>query len=322
MSDYARELEVAREAVRAAVRLTARVQPAPERTLAKGDRSPVTVADFGAQALICAALAEAFPADPVIGEEDAAALRAPEGAAVLERVALQVQRERPGATPEQVCDWIDRGGLRAPAPRAWTLDPVDGTKGFLRREQYGVALALIVGGEVVLGALGCPQLPWDDDDPAGPRGVLAWAVRGQGAFAAPLAGGEPARLRVSARGPAAARQLESVEPSHHDQDRAGRVRAALGISAPPRRMDSMVKYVVVARGGAELYLRLTADGYRQKVWDHAAGALLVTEAGGAVTDLEGRAPDFGEGAELSCAGGLVVSNGAWHAEALAALRQA
>ena len=62
--------------------------------LAKKDKSPVTVADFGSQALIARALAEAFPDDPVIAEEDSAELRQPENAPLLDQVLRHV-RDRP-----------------------------------------------------------------------------------------------------------------------------------------------------------------------------------------------------------------------------------
>ena len=63
----------------------------------------------------------------------------------------------------------------------WTLDPIDGTKGFLRGEQYAVCLALIVDARVQLGVIGCPNLLVDASKPDGPRGCLFVATRGQGA---------------------------------------------------------------------------------------------------------------------------------------------
>ena len=63
----------------------------------------------------------------------------------------------------------------------WTLDPIDGTKGFLRGGQYAVCLALIVDGQVVLGVIGCPNLPVKSAEPDGPRGCIFVAVKGQGA---------------------------------------------------------------------------------------------------------------------------------------------
>jgi 3'(2'), 5'-bisphosphate nucleotidase len=56
-------------------------------------------------------------------------------------------------TAEQVCNWIDHNRVD-PGRCFWTLDPIDGTKGFLRGEQYVVALALVVDGQVQIGVLG------------------------------------------------------------------------------------------------------------------------------------------------------------------------
>lgn len=63
----------------------------------------------------------------------------------------------------------------------WTLDPIDGTKGFLRGEQYAVCLALLVDAKVQVGVMGCPNLPVDASNPGGPKGCLFIAVRGRGA---------------------------------------------------------------------------------------------------------------------------------------------
>ena len=80
------------------------------------------------------------------------------------------------------------------------------------------------------------------------------------------------------------RWCESVEAAHQAHSVSARIADALGTAVAPRRIDSMLKYGLVARGDAELYLRLPKKaGYREKIWDHAAGALVVTEAGG---DLE------------------------------------
>src|SRR4029077_12341774 len=84
---YEREQVELIRAVRQAARLCRAVRAGirPE-VLDKKDKSPVTVADFGSQAVICRALAEAFPDDPIIAEEDAAELRQPENAALLDEV--------------------------------------------------------------------------------------------------------------------------------------------------------------------------------------------------------------------------------------------
>jgi 3'(2'), 5'-bisphosphate nucleotidase len=99
------------------------------------------------------------------------------------------------------------------------------------------------------------------------------------------------------------------------------IAARLGISNPSFRIDSQCKYAVVARGEASIYLRLPRDtSYREKVWDHAAGALVLEEAGGRASDLDGKALDFSQGRLLGNHRGIVCTNGAIHDQVLAACR--
>jgi 3'(2'), 5'-bisphosphate nucleotidase len=314
----AAELRAALAAAREAARLTEAVRASLRPgTVAKDDRSPVTVADYGAQALICRSLARAFPHDPVVGEEHGRALREPGGQAMLARVVEEVAAIVPDATAADVLAWIDHGD-GAPAGRWWTLDPVDGTRGFLRGDQYAIAVALIEGGTVRVGVLACPALSL-----VGAGGTLFGAVAGQGAFMEPLAGGPRRPLAVVQPGDTAhLRFAESVEAGHGDQQRQAAIARAAGITAPPLRMDSQAKYGIVAAGEAALYLRLPnpdTPAYREKAWDHAAGALLVAEAGGRVTDAHGRSLDFAAGATLARNQGIVASNGAIHDAVLGAL---
>ena len=106
---------------------------------------------------------------------------------------------------------------------------------------------------------------------------------------------------------AEARYAESVEAAHSDQSEAGRIAAALGITAEPLRLDSQTKYAVVARGDASIYLRLPRGGYRENVWDHAAGWLIVTEAGGRVSDVDGQPLDFTTGRRMTANRGIVAT---------------
>lgn len=316
---YELEKQVAVAAVRQAAQLCEAVrQTLVPEAIEKNDKSPVTVADFGAQALICRALAEAFPQDAVVGEEDAADLRQPEMAIPLATVTAQVQHHVPTATPDDVLAWIDHGN-GAVSSRYWTLDPIDGTKGFLRGDQYAIALALVEAGDLKVGVLGCPYLSFD----GGERGLLFVAVRGEGAVMMPLAGGDPQPLQV-VQNPQSERFrfVESVESGHGDQGQQNAMAQAVGIQSPPMRMDSQAKYAAVAAGQAALYLRLPSPktpNYREKIWDHAAGTLVVQEAGGCVTDMHGQPLDFGKAARFENNRGVVVSNGVLHADVLAAL---
>ena len=292
-------------------------------TLEKGDKSPVTVADFGAQAVVSARLGAAFPTTPMVGEEDAAALREPENEALRDKVVAGVHSVLPDLSPEAILAAIDRGTYEGGRTgQHWCLDPIDGTKGFLRLDQYAVALALIEDGEPVLGVLGCPNLPWDASNPDAGRGCIFVAVKGQGAFWRTL--DDPTEHPVHVSGVTDPRQAvfcESVEKAHSNQSHSARIADRLGITAPAFRIDSQCKYAAVARADASVYLRLpTRADYVEKIWDHAAGYRVVVEAGGRVTDVYGTALDFGLGRGLSSTKGVIVTNGPLHEPVLEAVR--
>jgi len=192
------------------------------------------------------------------------------------------------------------------------MDPIDGTKGFIRGDQYAVALALVENGEVVLGVLGCPHLPCDTMQNTSQRGVIMAASKGGGAVSLRMDGSDVTPLKVS---PATSGQdavlCESVESAHTRQGRSARVSDMLGVHLPPVRIDSQCKYAIVARGEATTYLRIPAadSTYEEKIWDHAAGSIVVTEAGGTVSDTEGAPLDFSLGRTLRNNKGVVATNG-------------
>lgn len=294
-----------------------------EDTLEKKDRSPVTLADFASQAIVSQWLLEAGSDEPLVAEEAADALRDDEQAGLRKQLVRKVSWAL-GATCDerQVLDWIDRGAA-TPIPSGvfWTLDPIDGTKGFLRNDQYAIALALIEEGRPVVAALACPNLTLPE---VGGDGTLVLAVRGQGARLHALTGNgaHGVEARVTAPDDAARlRFTESVESGHSRQDDAARIAGQVGIAAPPLRLDSQAKYAVLAGGEASVYLRLpTRKDYQEKIWDHAAGCLAVEEAGGRVTDVLGAPLDFSQGRTLAGNRGVVASHGPLHDALLAAIR--
>jgi len=345
------ELAIALDAVRLAARVCRNVQGSiSDDVLQKHDRTPVTVADFAAQAVVCRALQAAFPDVPIVGEEDAAELRQPENAPLLERIQRELAAVNVDGSPDDICRWIDHGNGKADSPRYWTLDPIDGTKGFLRGEQYAVSLALLVDYRLEVAVVGCPNLPsaqnrsrirensggqqpdgrilTNSATDASADGVLQFAVRGQGAWQRPADGtGDAVPIHVSPTTiPAEARLCESVEKKHTAHSASARIAADLGITREPVRIDSQAKYAVVARGDADFYLRLPRSqapawerGYVEKIWDHAGGALLVEEAGGRVTDVDGHPLDWTHGDALHANRGLIVTNGRLHDAVLAAV---
>ena len=319
---FDRERAAAVEAVAEAARICRRVQArkVSGAALTKGDKSPVTIADFASQAVVCRTLARHFPGDAVMGEEGSAELREAGNAGIAREVCDEVRTHVAGAADADVLGWIDRAQSEGGRGRFWCLDPIDGTKGFLRGEQYAVALALIDRGEVEVGALACPNL-----SVAGAPGCILIAVRGRGVALLPLgADGPGAALpaRASNCGERlAARIVESVEAAHGDHGGHERVRAALGCTAAPVRLDSQAKYAVLARGDGEIYLRLpTSADYRENLWDQAAGVRVIEEAGGRVTDCDGRPLDFTTGRKLTRNQGIVATNGRLHDAVIAAVR--
>ncbi|KAF9074587.1 hypothetical protein BDP27DRAFT_1214106 [Rhodocollybia butyracea] len=339
---FTTEKQLAISAVRRACSLTSSVfnKLVKNETLTKGDKSPVTVGDYSAQAVISSMLHCAFPEDPIVGEEDAAELRAEAGATLRGRI-VELANEAlvrelgqgdyaewgigPGSqqTSEQLLDAIDRGNYEGGrSGRMWTIDPIDGTKGFLRGEQYAVCLALLVDAEVQVGVLGCPNLPVDSSKPDGEKGCIFVAVRGQGAQQMKLSGADPAPLSMPPYSPSAFNFLESVEAAHSSHSTINKISSLMGITRPPIRMDSQAKYACLARGDGGAYMRMpTGVGYKEKIWDHAAGSLIIEESGGIVSDSKGQRLDFGLGQTLGENYGVIATAKDAHAKLLQAVQQ-
>lgn len=345
---YSKELRIALLAVQRATLLTQRVYNEKAKgTLTKDDRSPVTIGDFGAQALIIHALQKNFPGDNIIAEENSSALATESNNGVVGLVWQLVKEttlEDPASEEElggridnakKMLEVIDGGkSVGGREGRFWVLDPIDGTSGFLRGGQYAVCLALIEDSDVKVGVLGCPNLPIDDSAPLtsdthggeGRRGVLFSAVIGGGATSRPLGRAgieEETRIQMkSLTDITQATFCESVEPGHSNHGHVSGIAQKLGIKGTSVRMDSQAKYGSVARGAGDLYLRLpTSKTYQEKIWDHASGDLIVREAGGWVTNIRGERLDFGNGRTFRTNEGIVAAPKAVHGIVLDAVKQ-
>ncbi|KAJ3073484.1 hypothetical protein HDU98_001412 [Podochytrium sp. JEL0797] len=319
------EAKVAIDAVINASRLCQSVFKAlvTSETLIKKDKSPVTVADFGAQAIVNYSLNKHFPLDSIVGEEDSRDLQADH--VLRDRVLSLINGvHEDQMNADQMTRLIDLGTFPGSAKgRFWTLDPIDGTKGFLRGEQFAVCLALVVDGTVELGIIGCPNLPLDLSKPDGERGSLFVATRGGGAFQRSFASEILTKITTTnVLKPSDTVFCESVEAGHSSQSEAAQIAQLLGVQGPNIRMDSQCKYGIVGRGDAGIYLRLpVSDTYEEKIWDHAGGMLVVQEAGGVVTDVDGKPLDFSVGRTLKNNKGVVAAGKEIHAEVLAAVKK-
>lgn len=257
-SPLERELTVAVDLARRAGAIVLRYRSPGLAVDHKAHDEPVTRADREANELIVAGLRAAFPDDAILSEESAAV-----------------------------------GDYRT-AARAWMVDPLDGTRDYVRGlPGFAVMIGLCQGGQPVLGVV------------YQPLGELLYrATRGGGAFVEE--GGAARRLEVSAtRDPRGCRLVSSAS---HRMATIDQVRAALGIEDEILLGSVGLKLALIARGERDLYVN--PEGFC-KLWDSCAPGLILTEAGGRLTDVRGRPLDY-RAAEVRHLDGLLASNGHLH----------
>lgn len=345
--EWSREREVAELAVLRACILTKKVLSTVDE-ISKADLTPVTVADFAAQALLISAVEHAFPEYGVLGEEDATELR--QDAKLRDRVFALVNSvsltnpkdDTPLPKPVSegdMMDMIDRGGNGKGGREGlyWIMDPVDGTKAFLEGKQYAVSLALMKDGKEVVGVMGCPNLKLSEGrvketsvDVHG-MGVVITAVKGQGVTVRSVTadGALASSTRVqSLKAPSNLKDLHFVGCASSKalrQDVLHQLADKLGASDPGTDVwSSHMRYAAMALGGGDLQVRVPRDNVQPvnvRVWDHAGSQLIFTELGGKVTDLDGKEMDFGAGRSFSHNRGMVIAKADIHSQILALIRE-
>ncbi|KAK7319624.1 hypothetical protein RJT34_04347 [Clitoria ternatea] len=211
--------------------------------------------------------------------------------------------------------------------RFWVLGPLDGEMGLAHGEQYAVALSLIEDGEVVLGVLGCPNYPMRKDwlsyqnryhwiisklTPATSeswnKGCVIYAKKGSGkAWIQPLLHANKKfvwpnhakQVSVSSiDNPALATFCQPTEKPNSSHSYTEGLAHSVGLSNQTLKVQNMMKYAAIACGDAEVFMKFPRAGYKEKIWDHAAGAIIIQEAGGVVTDARGSPLDFSKGLYL------------------------
>ncbi|MBA0836726.1 hypothetical protein Goarm_008921, partial [Gossypium armourianum] len=376
---YHRELEAAVEAVERACRLCVDVNSLKNlnltscslaialvqrslfsvegRIIEKKDQTPVTVADFGVQALISLELSKSFPSIPLVAEEDSGFLRSNNLVdPVVSAVSDHMSFNKKSLSHDDVLEAIDRGGKNAFAMGTkpatyWILDPIDGTRGFVKGSQalYVVGLSLVVEGEIVLGVMGCPNWVVDatykstthaqsyrNSSPG--LGIIMVAHVGCGTWKKRLKNMLDSSIKISsdwsrcfvdgfclvsdARFCIPESQtweslpLSVLYKARIDDDNVGDKEICL-LSA---FCGSLCKYLMVASGRASVFILRARSEKLIKVWDHAVGMICVHEAGGKVTDWKGReldlAADKVERRIIYPEGGILVTNGKIHNETL------
>jgi 3'(2'), 5'-bisphosphate nucleotidase len=260
------EVDTARALAREAGQLSLRYREGDLQVELKAGDEPVTVADRAASRLIVAGLAAAFPNDVIISEEKADDLR------------------------------------RLEAERVWYIDPIDGTKDFIRGEDgFCVMIGLAVAHRPAVGVV---------YQPVGDR--IYWAAPGRGTWAE-VPGAEPRRVTVG--GTANTADIRFVASKSHRGTEIDQVKNALGISNEINIGSVGLKLALIALGDRDLYV----NPYPKcKTWDTCAPEALLMEAGGRLTDL------YGDGLRYDLEDnerprGMVASNGKVHEAVIATL---
>lgn len=354
-SPHHEQLQAALEVVQRACQLCLSVRSGMKRgegQLDKVDNTPVTVADFGVQALISLELGRLFPNIPLVGEENARQLRSeyeekrassdPKNSLVetiVDALSPVVSRN---LDCETVLDAIDRGAQAVnPDQRSyWVLDPIDGTRGFLRggNALYVVGLALVLEGKPVLGVMGCPNVAIRyssdrsriqmastyfgcRDDETYQRGLIMTATLGGGCWVKPITEDSTSIMTEVARSDSIADSWFCIS----DNEVWSKTLLAQALEGKnleketqvlPLCCGSLCKYFALALGSVSAFLLQAGPSTPLKVWDHASGVICVSEAGGRVSDLEGTALEslIGNGKDIFTVegGGVFASNKALH----------
>ncbi|KAL7088822.1 hypothetical protein ACP275_13G151700 [Erythranthe tilingii] len=354
---YYEHLQAAVDVVDRACRLCVDVQrsllSSDGNIVEKLDQTPVTVADFGVQALISLEMGKLFPSIPLVAEEDSAFVRENNLVdAVFEVVTDKSSINDKELSRDDVLMAIDRGGKDAfsfgtePATY-WILDPIDGTRGFVKGSGalYVVGLALVVEGEIVLGVMGCPNWQYGDSDilvneiqggeiNMSRSGIIMISHVGCGTWRTRLWDPESrntktardwtrclvdgfhqvheARFCISDSQTWESLPLSTKFSATTDSNRVGEKQILL----LPTCCGSLCKYLMVASGRASVFILRDRTERIIKVWDHAVGVICIHEAGGKVSDWEGSQLNFAvdeiERRVLFPCGGILVTNDCLH----------
>jgi len=164
--------------------------------------------------------------------------------------------------------------------RYWLVDPLDGTREFVKRNgEFTVNIALIDDRQTVLGVVLAPV-----------TGELYVAEHGDGAWLQTQAGGEWQRIQARAL----AQPPVLAGSRSHGNEQAAMLQTLLGDDHRLVPLGSSLKFCLIARGAADVYLRLG----RTSEWDTAAAQCVLQEAGGAVLDLQGKPFTYNRGESL------------------------
>jgi len=297
--NFEKETNIALKAVAEACAVCMDARKAGFSPTQKPDGSPVTAADYAAQFILTKSITENFPEDLIMAEETPGFLDGERGKEILADILK--------LTPSADAGIFEAAATGTKADRFWAVDPIDGTAGFISGGQFAVAVALVEDGVPLLGLLGCPRL-----------GFIMLACRGRGVYKTRIDGSDKKRIGVSKPSGGKTTLCETARGTDDDYTASEKIMRNLGTQTATIRMDSQCKYALVGKGTADVFIRIpNSDGRMENVWDHAAGAAIVCEAGGEVSDFDGRGLDFSTGQTR----GVVAANSGVYKKVMDAIKK-
>ncbi|MSR44884.1 MAG: hypothetical protein EXS15_05965 [Phycisphaerales bacterium] len=291
-------LSIATEAILAglaALRVTMRHPRAREPHI-KPDGTPVTAGDLAVQMAVCSVLAQRTPSLSIVGEEGESSFLGTAGAELLARALVAVRESMGSAAPADPVQFL-RGDNRPTGDSWWTVDPIDGTKGFRSARHYALCLALVENRQPTVGVLSCPTLVMGRDPLEVGNdeqfGTVYAALRGCGAWKFQPCDQSRTLPRTALRVHRPKHTGESwrVCDSIEGGSRAERMRSVMAstdLKWSSVSLDSQCKYALVAEGAADCFMRVPAAHGAEKVWDHAPGVVVAEEAGAVISDVLGK----------------------------------
>lgn len=279
--------------------------------------------DYAIQADMGRGLEKLFPKDHFVGEESAGKN---DDHQVISRATHLLKGFIPQVKESQVSDWINSGNGE-PKGRFWVIDPIDATGSLLRGGQYSINLAFGENHDIKVAMMVFPRLP----DPL-TQGLVFLAVKNCGTWCLRMDDFEHGnKLEVSRTYPLSrATPLQQIDQiyadfSNSDQRLVRRVAHFAGPTQPPKRCGAPERYAYLSAGLGDFFYKFALSqeySLHNAIWDHAAGILLVREAGGHVTDLHGHPFNFNDGRLMKNTHGILASNGWLHDELLEVYQEA
>jgi 3'-phosphoadenosine 5'-phosphosulfate (PAPS) 3'-phosphatase len=303
MTSYNKELTLAVNLVKKAAEITEWFRNKGFKSFLKSDQSPVTVADFASQIYIASELKNHFSDDEIIAEEENMNYIGNRA----EDSINQCLNELNINGLENAKDYIKYRGKSS--ERQWTIDPIDGTIGFQKGLLYAVGVGFMENSIPRVCAIAVPNY-------AGKPLTIFSAEQGQGAQMS-YNNSDIIPIKVSQK-----EKLEEIRlchSLHYDQPWVLQFARKIGITNFVQ-IDSMAKFAMVADESADLYIK-PLDMEHSFTWDFLPGDLIVREAGGTVTDLNGTPIRFKDNKCIFTKPGIISSNALLHKKILSLIKE-